>query len=246
MKKLFSILLCVSPLLILVFSFNSAEVVEDNKLRGAWQSTVKESEHSLLFVDGYFTQTVYNISNKKFSSTRGGSYSLKDKKLSVHYEWDTENPDNIGNTVDYHFTLKDGVLQVAINNQEATYKRTDKADTPLSGVWRITERLQDGALVPIHQSGTRKTIKILSATRFQWAAIDPATKLFAGTGGGRYTFENGKYTEHIEFFSRDSSRVGAELSFDGKLVNGKWHHSGLSSQGDKIYEVWSKTATSKN
>jgi hypothetical protein len=61
-----------------------------------------------------------------------------------------------------------------------------------------------------------------------------------GTGGGTYTFANGKYTEHIEFFSRDSSRVGAALTFDGKLENGDWHHSGLSSKGDPIYEVWSR------
>ena len=52
------------------------------------------------------------------------------------------------------------------------------------------------------------------------------------------TFENGKYTEHIEFFSRDSSRVGASLGFDGKIENGAWHHSGLSSRGEPIYEIW--------
>ena len=95
-------------------------------------------------------------------------------------------------------------------------------------------------MVPIHQSGTRKTIKILSSTRFQWAAIDPGTKQFMGTGGGTYSFENGKYTENIEFFSRDSSRVGQSLTFDGKLENGEWHHSGFSSRGDAIYEVWSR------
>jgi hypothetical protein len=72
------------------------------------------------------------------------------------------------------------------------------------------------------------------------AAINPETKEFFGTGGGTYTFKSGKYTENIEFFSRDSSRVGASLSFDGKLNNGEWHQSGLSSKGDSIYEVWSR------
>ena len=55
-----------------------------------------------------------------------------------------------------------------------------------------------------------------------------------------YEFANGKYTEHIEFFSRDSSRVGASLSFVGKLENGEWHHSGLSSTGEKISETWGR------
>jgi hypothetical protein len=29
--------------------------------------------------------------------------------------------------------------------------------------------------------------------------------------------------------------MGAQLTFEGKIEKGKWHHSGLSSRGDKIY-----------
>jgi hypothetical protein len=119
-------------------------------------------------------------------------------------------------------------------------KRLDNGSAALAGIWRITSRMQDGKVTPIHQTGARQTYKILSGTRFQWAAINPETKEFSGTGGGTYTFSNGKYTENIDFFSRDSSRVGASLSFEGKLENGEWHHSGLSSKGDKIYEIWSR------
>ena len=121
-----------------------------------------------------------------------------------------------------------------------SYKRLDDGSAPLTGVWHITGQMREGKIVPIHRTGTRKTLKILSGTRFQWAAIDPGTKEFFGTGGGTYQFVNGKYTEHIEFFSRDSNRVGASLSFDGRLENGEWNHSGLSSKGDKIYEIWSR------
>ena len=59
-----------------------------------------------------------------------------------------------------------------------------------------------------------------------------------GTGGGTYTTDEGKYIENIEFFSRDQTRVGAALSFDFELKEGKWHHSGKSSKGKDIYEVW--------
>jgi hypothetical protein len=34
--------------------------------------------------------------------------------------------------------------------------------------------------------------------------------------------------------------VEAQLIFDGKIEEGKWHHSGLSSKGGKIYEVSSR------
>jgi hypothetical protein len=74
---------------------------------------------------------------------------------------------------------------------------------------------------------------------FQWIAINPAQKGFYGTGGGKYSFKEGQYTENIVFFSRDNSRVGAELNFKGELRDKAWHHSGLSSKGDPIYEIWS-------
>jgi hypothetical protein len=53
---------------------------------------------------------------------------------------------------------------------------------------------------------------------------------------------NGVYTEVIEFFSRDASRVGAKLEFQGSVRDGDWHHLGLSSRGDPIYEIWSRIA----
>ena len=88
--------------------------------------------------------------------------------------------------------------------------------------------------------GARKTMKILSGTRFQWIAYNNETKEFFGTGGGTYTTANDKYTESIEFFSRDSSRVGAKLEFDFSLIEGDWRHRGKSSKGDPIDEIWSK------
>ena len=86
---------------------------------------------------------------------------------------------------------------------------------------------------------SRKTMKILSGTRFQWIAYDTESKEFKGTGGGTYTTTNGKYTEKIEFFSRDISRVGASLEFDFELKLGDWVHSGKTSKGDPLYEFWS-------
>ncbi|MEM8527706.1 MAG: hypothetical protein AAGG68_23895, partial [Bacteroidota bacterium] len=65
-----------------------------------------------------------------------------------------------------------------------------------------------------------------------------ATKQFLGTGGGTYTAKDGKYVEHITFFSRDDSRVGASLAFDYEVIDGNWHHRGLSSKGKPIYEIW--------
>lgn len=218
---------------------NKSELMAD-QLRGAWINESGNEEKVLLFIDGYNTQTIYSKSGKQFIETRGGTYGTNGNKLSIAYEFDTKDKDQTGQSMSYDFSIKDDELTIDLNGKTLTYRRIDNGSEPLAGLWSITARMQDGKMVPIHRTGTRKTVKILSGSRFQWAAIDPGTKQFSGTGGGTYDFVNGKYTEYIEFFSRDSSRVGASLSFDGKLENGEWHHSGLSSKGDTIYEVWSR------
>lgn len=82
-------------------------------------------------------------------------------------------------------------------------------------------------------------MKILSGTRFQWIAYNTDTKQFSGTGGGTYTTIDGVYTENIEFFSRDDSKAGVSLKFDYGLIDGKWNHTGFSSKGEPLNEIWS-------
>ncbi len=211
-----------------------------DQLEGAWQIKSSAGEQVLLFADGYFSHTVFDEASKKFTSTRGGSYEFAGDQLHVYIEFDTEDTSKVGKQTIYKASLDKGKLKTDVSGTSLTYNQLDKGGQKLHGLWAITGRQQEGKMVEIHRSGTRKTIKLLTATRFQWAAIDPGTKQFMGTGGGRYDFENGKYTEHITFFSRDNSRVGQSLQFEGKIEDGAWHHSGFSSKGDPIYEIWSR------
>lgn len=214
---------------------------EKNEIEGAWQLKQGTTEQVLIFVDDYFTHTVFDKQNKKFIETRGGAYTYDNGQLTIYFEFDTKDKERVGIAKDYKLAVSDNLLSSSATEFTGDFKRIDKADSGLAGLWRITGRKGDnGNIESIHQRGTRKTVKILTSTRFQWAAIDPGTKAFMGTGGGTYSFKDGKYTEQIEFFSRDSSRVGASLSFEGKIENDGWHHSGLSSRGEPIYEVWSR------
>ena len=207
-------------------------------IEGAWQSKSGEKESVILFQDGYFTETEYSVNG--FVKSRGGPYTIKNNEIEVLVEFNSADSAEVGSRQVFPFSVSNENLEVSFVATPATYVRIDDGNSPLAGVWKINQREQDGKLVAIQQTGARKTLKILTATRFQWFAINPETKQFSGTGGGTYTFENGKYIENILFFSRDNSRVGAKLTFDGKIENGQWHHSGLSSKGDKIYEVWGK------
>jgi hypothetical protein len=238
MKKL-TILSSITGLLLIMSSAFKTELMKD-EIKGAFQFKTGAEEQVVIFADGYFTHTVYDQQNRKFIRTRGGIFTLRDEELSVRYEFDTKDTEQVGQTVKYKLDADEKEIELDLNGQKQEWSKIDEGNEGLAGLWTISARQQNGELVPIHQRGTRKTIKILSSTRFQWAAIDPGTKQFMGTGGGSYKFENGQYIENIEFFSRDSSRVGQSLSFNGKIDNGEWHHSGFSSKGDPIYEVWSR------
>ena len=211
-----------------------------DELTGAWLHKDSNEEQLLLFVDGYHTHTVYSKAGKRFVETMGGAYTINSNQLHLTIEFNTVDNEQAGQPLNYNFVVTGDELTVDVNGKKMSYKKIDDGSAPLTGTWHITSQMREGELVPIHRTGTRKTLKILSGTRFQWVAIDTGTKEFFGTGGGVYEFMNGKYTEQIEFFSRDGSRVGASLSFHGELKNGEWHHSGLSSKGETIYEIWSR------
>lgn len=209
-------------------------------LKGAYTHHSADTTQVILFTDGYFSQTAYADQGRRFLYTKGGPFVISGKEIKVKVEYDTKEPSNVGTVNAILFEQRGNELNTNIAGKRQLWERIDKGDAPLAGAWHITKRMQEGQLQTIHQTGTRKTIKLLTGNRFQWIAIDPGVKGFYGTGGGTYTFDNGKYTEHIGFFSRDSSRVGASLQFNGKLEEGDWHHSGKSSKGDNIYEVWSR------
>ncbi|QEC51274.1 hypothetical protein EDD80_101235 [Anseongella ginsenosidimutans] len=208
-------------------------------IEGAWEIEGNPKRVALL-VDGYFTVTTYKENAPEFISTMGGTFSYDGSAMSGALEFNSEAADQVGANFSIPAKLDGDKLTVTYEDGSSeNWTRVDKAEDNLSGVWRITERESEGEMhdIPLR---ARRTLKILTGTRFQWAAINVETGEFSGTGGGTYTFENGKYTENIEFFSRDNSRVGMSLSFEGDLQNDNWHHKGKSSKGDPIYEVWSR------
>lgn len=213
--------------------------IADESINGAWKTQQSTLEQVLLFSDGYFMHTTFDKVNKQFIQSRGGTYTFSGKDLVVKVEFNTHDKDQIGQAITYSFSVNKSKLSSDISGKKAIWDMLDKGEGEMAGTWRMSGRKTDGKIV-MSPPRARKTLKVLTGTKFQWAAINAETKEFFGTGGGSYTFVNGKYTENIEFFSRDNNRVGASLSFDGKLVEGNWHHSGLSSAGNPIYEVWTK------
>src|SRR5690349_10394178 len=232
------LLACIALLLMLSSVLVSAQ--SKPALAGAWESKTDQITKIKIFSDQYFSVSVYNINDKQFISTAGGRWEMDGNTLKETYEYNTSHPDFVGQTIQTPIEQQKDKFTLTINNQKEEWKRVDDGGPgKLAGAWLITLRVmndQPESITP----GPRKTMKILSGTRFQWIAYNTETKEFFGTGGGTYTTTNGKYTENIEFFSRDSSRVGASLTFDFSLPEGEWRHQGKSSKGDPLDEIWTQ------
>lgn len=218
------------------------------ELGGAWKlikengEEVTEREVVKIYQDGYFAYGAKEKGTNKFLEAGGGQFSsnpLVETSYTEAYDFDTSHPDLIGTNKTYSLYIEGDTLTLlsSENNTQIWHRISDREDE-LSGNWVITGRKRDGELKRM-TPGDRRTIKILGGGRFQWVAFNSETKEFNGTGGGTYTAEDGKYVENIEFFSRDDSRVGASLEFDYEVKDGEWHHSGKSSKGEPMYEIWS-------
>ncbi|MGL6268343.1 MAG: hypothetical protein ACRC2O_10455 [Chitinophagaceae bacterium] len=207
-------------------------------LNGAWELKEGTITHTLVIADDYFSITSFDISRKIFLQTEGGTCIRKGEQLEGKIEFNTNDKSTVGSVYAWPLQSINPVMTIIRDGKKEAWTRTDDGTGLLAGNWRISGRDQKGTMIEI-KPAARKTIKLLTGKRFQWAAINTETGEFFGTGGGRYSFENGKYTEYIEFFSRDSSRVGMSLSFDGRVEGRNWYHSGKSSKGDPISEVWS-------
>lgn len=220
-----------------VMSFSFKTLQNNSIINGAYKLQNGPVEQVLIFNDGYFMHTTFDKSKKLLIQTRGGAYKYANNQIDATIEFSPKNKEEIGQTRKYSFAINKDRLASDINGKKEVWTVLDNGKGPMVGTWRSSGRMQDGKVV-LSPPRARKTFKILSGSRYQWAAINAETKEFFGTGGGSYTFNDGKYTETLDFFTKDSTKVGNSLTFDGKVEGDLWHHSGLSSQGAKMYEIW--------
>ena len=231
-------------ILIAIFLFTTGIFAQS--LEGSWKLVeengreITDKEVIRIYQDGYFAEGAKKTENNAFLWAQGGEYDSGDYTETIDFH--TMNKDLVGVDLNPKLTWE-GDDRIKINNvkEVQVWERVSENENELTGNWVITGRQRNGEMRR-STPGDRRTIKILGGDRFQWVAFNSATGEFMGTGGGTYSAENGKYTENIQFFSRDDSRVGASLGFDFEVKDGEWHHSGKSSKGEPMYEIWSPYA----
>ncbi|MCW3463783.1 hypothetical protein [Chitinophaga nivalis] len=222
----------------LLFTFLGGLKAQQSPL-GAWKATSGEVTGILLITPAYFSITEFR--QNEFIATYGGTWKAAgDGQAAVEITFNSAEKTQVGQATTAPMQLSgDRLLTATLHGGNQEWTRLDNGTGELAGCWQITAREQQGKLHPI-ANGDRKTLKILTGSRFQWIAINTATGEFFGTGGGTYSFENGTYTEKIDFFSRDNARVGATLTFKGKVTDNSWDYQGLSSKGEALHEIWSR------
>lgn len=233
MKKIFFIIGCA----LLSFGSKAQSVI------GAWEGSITAENGDALrsvviFADGYQVLTNYNKATGAFVHTNGGTWKLEGDIMTEKVAFNSDAPEAVGREVSFAIKVTDSTLHLVKSGKKFT--RIDNG-TPgkLQGAWLMSGRIKDGKTEVRDTNKPRKTMKIVSGTRFQWIAYDTEKKQFMGTGGGTYTTINNEYTEHIEFFSKDLAKVGLSLKFNYALIDANWHHTGFSSKGDPIHEIWS-------
>ena len=126
-------------------------------ITGAWQIKEADKEQVLIFQDGFFFHTAYNKAEKRFIYSRGGTYTHNADALNCEISFNSVNKEEVGKQFSAKYSITDHTVNLFINGETQNWQRLDDSSAPLAGVWRITSRMQDGKMTPIHQTGSRQT-----------------------------------------------------------------------------------------
>ena len=211
-KKLFFIILFTCSMSFAqVFNFNTEE-------------NGKIITHRIVIDNEYLIETQFSSDPAEFILTRGGFYTKNGRNFKIEFEFNSN----------YEI---DSLRELEIG-KEKYWDKSSNRTLDLDGKWLMAGRITDNMERRRDISKPRKTMKILKNGYFQWIAFNTETFQFFGTGGGFYTAENEIYTENIQFFSRNNKSVGRVLPFQYSIKNNDWHHQGINSKGDPMYEIW--------
>ena len=237
--------LLILPLLFFAISLSAQQLEGAWKLISQNQVPVSGQEFIKIYQDNYFAFGIKNLTDNSFVGAGGGPFAMTSGKLQETLDFFTLNSELVGMVTSFAVRVEGKQITLSATTPKGplveVWERISDAKDDLTGNWVITGRKRDDQ-IQRSTPGARRTIKILSGGRFQWVAFNSETREFSGTGGGTYSAKGGKYVETIAFFSRDNSRVGASLGFDYLVIDGEWHHSGLSSAGQPIFEIWTPYA----
>lgn len=224
---------------LLALSFSIAGGLFSQVQPGVYFAGQEGVVHELKIGDNYLIHSVYEKTPAKFIKTLGGFFNIENDVLKLSLEFNSNFDEDGISTMEIPFEFKDNELTLKTETP-IVFEMQNAKEQDLDGQWLFATRGPDEGQKRRGEANTRKTLKYLQDGRFQWIAYDTEGMQFKGSGGGSYSSQDGGYTENIEYFSRDNSRVGARLKFDYEIKGDDWHHRGNNSKGEPMYEIWAK------
>tara|TARA_R110000764_G_scaffold70294_1_gene145303 strand:- start:438 stop:1184 length:747 start_codon:yes stop_codon:yes gene_type:complete len=233
---------------LLTFLFFSANFIANGQIsEGIYVDTLENTTskriHQVKLHGDYFIYTAYENDPANFIKTVGGFAKIEKTDdttlLVVSLEFNSNYEQDSIRQLSIPVKMVGDKLQLNWF-EELTLEPKQSKTQDLDGEWLFATRGPDTGQERRGEESSRKTLKFLKDGTFQWIAYDTESFRFSGTGGGSYSSKDGVYTEHIEFFSKDNSRVGASLNFNYKLNGNDWQHTGNNSKGEPMHEIWSK------
>lgn len=213
---------------------------------GVYLSDTDNIRHEVKISDDYFIYSTYKTNPSEFIRTLGGFAKVENtasgQRLIVLLEFNSAYEQDSVRQLSIPININEGTLHLDwFEKLKLTVSENTEQD--LEGAWLFATRGPDEGQERGGEANTRKTLKHLQDGRFQWIAYDIDNMQFKGTGGGNYTAVDSIYTENVEYFSKDNTRVGASLGFNYELKGDDWHHTGKNSKGEPMYEIWSRRST---
>lgn len=231
--------------LIIIILFSSG--MNSQILNGAWRMVEKNEEliaHEAikLFSNTYFTYSAYDKATGEFIEATGGTYTLNKLSYKEHLDIDSNEPENSGQTLEYLNALVGDTLTLTNlrTGDKEKWVKFDNADNyQMAFCWRIHRKKDEGDKEwRTIEYRPRKTLKMITNSRYQVLALNSETGQFVGSSGGTWTGEGSTYIENVEFFSKDQSNVGRSLEFIRTFENGLWFHTGKTTKGEEMMEYW--------
>lgn len=220
-------------ILISVISLFSPELTkQQTSITGAW--LLKDGDDETVFIckDGYILITEYNPINTAFHYSSGGSYQEIKGQLVASLEFTTSKSELQQAKMKGQLIYSISGDKLSITKEDSIKKvlnRVDDGGGAMAGVWK-----KPG------QQGDEKTLLILSGKRFQRIRYNAKTKELISSYGGHYDYNNGKYTEHIEFYRKDPEMIGKTISFAVEIEKDRMTIKGKNEKGEGVEEEWSR------
>lgn len=241
-----------TPYFAVILFFVSSLASYSQIQRGIYVDTLENNGvkrvHQVKINRDYFIYNEYEIEPAKFIKTEGGFFQIEDTSsgqlLIALLEFNSDYKNDAIKQLSIPIKIEGDQLKMNWK-QQLTLEHTKATAQDLDGAWLFATRGPDEGQERRGEEYSRKTLKLLMDNTFQWIAYDTESFRFSGTGGGTYSAENGIYKESIEFFSKDNSRVGADLEFNYSIEGKDWHHTGNNSKGEPMYEIWRKRTMKK-